>query len=161
MDRRFVYDRRREDRGRAIADKQSLGSNRNTSLATFSRTLIISFTELPKAIKPKSSTKDRDVTKALVSNILLKTPLMYIKKKMSDIGELWGSSFYFPFFIIMPINDKLYLLICQKRTRQVTKSPSIPSSIIRVRSCPFEIWSNTPFTSIKSADASFFSSHFS
>ncbi len=58
-----------------------------TSLATFSKAFIISLTKLSEDIKPKSSTKEKDRTKGLVFNSLLKSPLMYIKKKIGDTGE--------------------------------------------------------------------------
>lgn len=113
-------------------------------------------------MNPKSSIKDRNVTEGLVLETLLKTPLIYIRKRIRETGE--------PYRI--PISTSLFSLACLSITSctfrfvknklvPVKRSLSISSSIIHVKSYFFKTWLNTPLTSIKSVVASFFSSHLS
>ncbi len=77
----------------------------NITLATFSRSFTTFSIELPEAINPKSSTNDKDVTSGLISDTLSKTPLIYIKNRISDIGEPCGIPISISLFLF------LYLLI--------------------------------------------------
>lgn len=55
--------------------------------------------EWPEVIKHQLSINDKDVTKELVSNTLLKTTLIYIKKKISNTKKPSGISISISLFL--------------------------------------------------------------
>ena len=52
----------------------------------------ISLTELPEAINPKSSINDKNINIELISFMTTNTPLIYIIKKMGNIGDPYKMS---------------------------------------------------------------------
>lgn len=146
---------------RCIVGYRILLSSLNYFFGNFSRDFTIPFTELLEIIMPKSSTNERNVTKGLIFDILLKTLPIYIEKRIGDTGKAWEIPASISLFLLSYWSTTSYIFWSViKESVQVTKSPPNPWSIIYVRSCFFKTWSNAPFISIKSAATSFFSSHF-
>ncbi len=96
-----------------------------------------------------------------VSDILLKTLLIYIKKIISDNKESCRIPFsiYFSLLSYLLITHCIFWLV-KKKFIQVTRSSSIPNSIICFRSCFFEAWWNVAFISIEKTAAMFSSSYY-
>lgn len=53
-------------------------------MKTFSNVFITSFTKLPKTINLKLLINNKNISKKLIFNILLKTLLIYIKKRINN-----------------------------------------------------------------------------
>lgn len=133
-----------------------------TVVTTVHKVWTISVTDVPKAINPRSSANDKDVTVRLFSIIVSNTPLIYIRKKMGETDDPWE----------MPVSISLsllsYLLMTNWISRSVkkdlvyaTRSLSISRLIICVGSCSFKTWSNAPLTFINKAPASISYNHVS
>ena len=134
----------------------------STTLATLSRALASSFTKYPEAIKPKSSTNDKNVTSGLDSATLSNTPLIYIRKNIGETGDPCGISVSISHFLLLcPSITSWIFQPVEKNCVHQTISPSIPSSVILSTCFVLETWSKAPFIFIKKAATSFFSAqHF-
>lgn len=88
----------------------------NIIQVTFSRVFTRSFTKLSKAINPKSSTKNSNMTEKLVFDTLLMTLLIYIKKNKFDIRESCRTtvSIFFSLLSCLLMTNCIFCLVKEK-----------------------------------------------
>lgn len=130
----------------------------NIFLTIFCYIRTIFLTKNLEIINLKSSINERDIIKGQNFEIISKTLLMYIKKRIDKVKDLYKTPVFISLSLFLYLSIKIRIFESKRKNLIYTiKSWSISSLIICLRNYFLEIWSNTFLKFIIRALVSFFS----